>query len=166
MGEPLLTEEIFGPILPIVTYTDLDEAIAISRHICKTPLALYIFSEDQKVINHILDNTLSGGASINTAFEHAGNHHMPFGGVGSSGMGNYHGKYGFDEFSHKRALLHQDSFLFKGSPLPDNPSDMIYDMAVKAQVTGFLSDQQRKVGKIALSAGLSMATAMLLRSKL
>merc|ERR1712151_349034 len=115
--------------LPIIAVDNVDEAIEKANAICDRPLALYVYSEDPTVTNKVLNGTLSGGAAVNTCFEQLINANLPFGGVGASGMGSYHGKYGFDEFTHKRSVLHQDSFLFKGSPLPDNPSDMIYDYA-------------------------------------
>lgn len=166
LGEPLLSEEIFGPVLPIATFSRLDEAVRMSKNICARPLALYVFSEDKAAIEHVLANTLSGGVCINTCLEHAANPNLPFGGVGASGMGYYHGKHGFDEFTHRRSVLHQDSTLMRTSPLPPNPSDLIYDLATKAQVTGFLTESQRAVAKNMLTAGLCAAAGMVLRSRL
>lgn len=99
-----MQEEIFGPILPVIGYDDLSQAIAyINLH--QKPLALYIFSENKKIINSIIESTSSGGVSINETISHIINPDLPFGGIGNSGIGNYHGKYSFDTFSHKRSVL-------------------------------------------------------------
>lgn len=103
---PIMREEIFGPILPILTYRSLDEVIRIIQSKEK-PLSLYIFSENNQTIEEILKNTTSGGSCINSLIIHLANADLPFGGVGQSGMGNYHGFYGFRTFSHERAVLHQ-----------------------------------------------------------
>lgn len=141
-GEPLLTEEIFGPVLPIITTDSVEESVKKANSVCDHPLALYVFSEDQKVIDYVLGNSISGGVGINTTLEQVANPNMPFGGVGGSGYGAYHGKAGFDEFTHKRSCIHQDTTIMKGaSALPD------YDTAVKATITGFLSAKQKSVFK-------------------
>ena len=75
------------------------------------PLALYIFSNNQKEINRILDSTLSGGVTVNDVALHADVHSAPFGGVGPSGYGSYHGKWGFDTFSHNRTVVHIPSWI-------------------------------------------------------
>lgn len=100
----LMQEEIFGPILPIITYTNIDEAIACIQSGNK-PLALYLFSKSDKIKDRILTETSSGGVCINDTIMHIVSNELPFGGVGSSGMGSYHGKYGFDTFSHKKSVL-------------------------------------------------------------
>ncbi|MGX4687099.1 aldehyde dehydrogenase [Vagococcus sp. JNUCC 83] len=101
---PLMKDEIFGPLLPIISYQSLDDVI---NHINDRPkpLALYIFSRDKSEQDKILHQTSSGGVSINNTIFHLVSGHLPFGGVGESGIGNYHGKYSFDTFSHKRAVL-------------------------------------------------------------
>ncbi|MEZ4797693.1 MAG: aldehyde dehydrogenase [Flavobacteriaceae bacterium] len=99
----LMQEEIFGPILPVLTYakeTDIDNII---RNYSK-PLSLYIFSKNKAFINSILKNHSFGGGAINDPLIHFGNHRLPFGGVGNSGMGAYHGKHGFDSFSHHKSV--------------------------------------------------------------
>ncbi|HNI89608.1 MAG TPA: aldehyde dehydrogenase family protein, partial [Leptospiraceae bacterium] len=101
---PVMQEEIFGPILPIIPFNTLDEAIAIIRSKHK-PLSLYIFSEKDATIEKILKNTSSGGVVINGVVAHLGNPELPFGGVNHSGIGNYHGHFGFKAFSHERAVL-------------------------------------------------------------
>lgn len=99
-----MKEEIFGPIMPILKYSDLTNVIDYINQ-GEIPLALYIFSEDKSQINLILSKVQSGGVSVNDTISHIINPYLPFGGKGSSGMGNYHGKYGFLTFSHKRAVL-------------------------------------------------------------
>ena len=105
----LMRREIFGPILPIVAYDTLDEVIARINS-APRPLALYPFSYDSKRINLLLERVMSGGVSINDALLHVGQHDLPFGGVGESGMGHYHGREGFDTFSKLRPVFHQARF--------------------------------------------------------
>merc|ERR1712032_342463 len=101
-GEPLLTQEIFGPVLPIVRVDSIDEALGRVDEVCDKPLALYVFSEDKAVTNKVLDRTLSGGVCINSTIEQLSGQQLPFGGVGASGSGASHGKHGFDQFTHFR----------------------------------------------------------------
>ena len=103
---PLMDEEIFGPILPVLTYTDLDDVLGRTRALGK-PLALYIFSARRASVEHILANTTAGATVVNGTMTHYANPHLPFGGVGASGQGSYHGFFGFRAFSHERAVLHQ-----------------------------------------------------------
>jgi aldehyde dehydrogenase (NAD+) len=103
---PVMAEEIFGPILPILTYKNLDEVPAFVTARDK-PLALYMFGKDQAAIDSVVDRTTAGGTSINTTVIHVANPHLPFGGVGPSGLGSYHGIFGFKTFSHERAVLRQ-----------------------------------------------------------
>ncbi|KAI8815246.1 aldehyde dehydrogenase family 3 member B1 [Cladochytrium replicatum] len=102
-GDPLMEEEIFGPILPIVEATP-DEAVKFinSR---ENPLALYVMSKNRKTINYVLQNTLSGGACVNDSVFHIVQNELPFGGVGASGFGSYGGERSFDAFSHERSVL-------------------------------------------------------------
>ena len=102
----LLREEIFGPILPIITYRTLDEALAIMRTHGE-PLAVYLFSDNRQVQAEVVRRSRSGGVCINDVLMHAALHTMPFGGLGSSGFGAYHGKAGFDAFSYERSILHR-----------------------------------------------------------
>lgn len=102
----LMQEEIFGPILPVVTHYSLDAALAFI-HARPRPLALYYFDEDQRRINQVLTQTMSGGVAINDCLYHLGQHNLPFGGVGPSGMGHYHGFDGFVNFSKKRGVMVQ-----------------------------------------------------------
>lgn len=100
----LMREEIFGPVLPIVGYDTLDDALEwINSH--PHPLALYIFAEDRKEQTKVLDRTQSGGVTVNGTLLHIAQEGLPFGGVGASGMGAYHGRAGFDRFTHARAVF-------------------------------------------------------------
>jgi coniferyl-aldehyde dehydrogenase len=105
----LMREEIFGPMLPIKTYSRIDEAIDyVNRH--PRPLALYYFSSNQKERSEVLQRTISGGASVNETLMHALVEELPFGGIGVSGMGAYHGESGFQTFSHRKSVLQQSGF--------------------------------------------------------
>ncbi|WP_394531997.1 aldehyde dehydrogenase family protein [Priestia aryabhattai] len=100
----VMQDEIFGPILPIIVYDEISEVIqAIVKR--PKPLALYLFSEDKAVQDHILNSVSFGGGSINDTINHMTSHYLPFGGVGDSGMGAYHGKASFDTFSHAKSIL-------------------------------------------------------------
>lgn len=105
----LMNEELFGPILPVMSYEKIDEVLSFIQERDK-PLALYCFSEDTSFQKRILNETSSGGIVFNQVLIHLGNHHLPFGGVGPSGLGNYHGEFGFKTFSHERAVLKQGFF--------------------------------------------------------
>ena len=102
----LMAREIFGPVLPVIAYDDLDEAIA-RINAGPRPLALYPFSHRRRTLDRIVTHVMSGGVSINDALLHVGQHDLPFGGVGESGMGHYHGREGFDNFSKLRPVFHQ-----------------------------------------------------------
>jgi aldehyde dehydrogenase (NAD+) len=103
---PIMQNEIFGPILPVISFHTLDEAIEII-HRREKPLALYIFSQSHANIEKILGETTAGGTCVNSLIMHLANGNLPFGGIGNSGMGNYHGHFGFVTFSHQRAVLTQ-----------------------------------------------------------
>jgi len=104
LDDPLMQEELFGPLLPVLAVNDLDEAIQrINRR--PKPLALYLFSDDRRQQHRLLERTSSGGVGFNDVVLQAGVPELPFGGVGASGMGAYHGKAGFDTFSHRRSVL-------------------------------------------------------------
>jgi len=105
-GMRVMQEEIFGPLLPIVTYRTLDDAIAYVNARPR-PLALYYFDHDSRRARRLLERTVSGGACINETLLQFGVEDMPFGGVGPSGMGAYHGKKGFLTFSHEKAVFRQ-----------------------------------------------------------
>jgi len=102
----VMQEEIFGPILPVVAYTTLDEAIAFVNARPR-PLALYLFSDDRAMIDRVLGRVVSGGATVNDTMLHVGQDALPFGGVGPSGMGVYHGREGFDALSNLRGVYYQ-----------------------------------------------------------
>jgi coniferyl-aldehyde dehydrogenase len=102
----LMREEIFGPILPIVPYRALDDAIAYVNARAR-PLALYVFDHDPAAVDRVLAETLSGGACVNETLLQVGQDDLPFGGVGPSGMGEYHGRAGFDTFSKRKAVFRQ-----------------------------------------------------------
>jgi len=102
----VLGEEIFGPILPVVPYDTLDEAIAyVNDH--PRPLALYVFENDDEAVEKVLAETTSGGVTVNDTMLHIAQDDLPFGGVGPSGMGHYHGKEGFDTFTKKKPVFYQ-----------------------------------------------------------
>lgn len=107
---PVMQDEIFGPILPILEIDSIDAAIDIVNEHDK-PLALYVFSDDKQVQTRILDCTSSGGGCVNDAIAHLGVPDLPFGGVGASGMGAYHGRHGFEAFSHRKGVLHKSTLI-------------------------------------------------------
>ena len=102
----IMRDEIFGPVLPVISYASLDDALAKINALPK-PLALYAFSQKNAVVEHILDGTSAGGTLVNDTILHLANHNLPFGGIGESGAGSYHGYFGFKAFSHERAVMHQ-----------------------------------------------------------
>ena len=102
----IMQEEIFGPIVPVLTYKNIDDVIKYISDRAK-PLALYIYSNNQNTIDKVLSRTSSGGVTINGFFSHYLENRLPFGGVNQSGMGSYHGVFGFKAFSHERAIYIQ-----------------------------------------------------------
>ncbi len=104
LKDPIMREEIFGPLLPILTFGKLDDAIAIVNRLPR-PLAIYYFSKSAGKQKRVLAETSSGGGCINDTVSHVGSQELPFGGIGDSGMGRYHGKSGFETFSHQRGIL-------------------------------------------------------------
>ncbi|MCX0370664.1 aldehyde dehydrogenase [Clostridium perfringens] len=108
--DPVMEREIFGPIFPILTFENLDEVLRVVNSKDK-PLALYYFSEDKNKIEKVLKRTSSGGVTINDTLVHVSSSYLPFGGVGNSGMGEYHGKYSFDLFSNKKGVMNRKTFL-------------------------------------------------------
>lgn len=107
---PLMREEIFGPLLPIVTVKDTDEAIDFVNDRAK-PLALYVFTKDKRIQDRVLSRTSSGGACVNDVVQHFFVDGLGFGGVGTSGQGAYHGKHSFDVFSHFKGVLDKATFV-------------------------------------------------------
>jgi aldehyde dehydrogenase (NAD+) len=104
LNHPSMKEEIFGPVLPVIEFRNMNDAISIIRSMPK-PLALYLFTASKKIQSQVSNELPSGALVINDVIIHTANEHLPFGGVGSSGMGAYHGKYGFDTFSHKKPVV-------------------------------------------------------------
>src|SRR5690625_6619330 len=105
----IMQEEIFGPLLPVFTFSKIQDAINfISNN--EKPLALYYFGKNKET-QKVLENTSSGGVCINNTLLHIANHHLPFGGVGNSGMGKYHGKESFIAFSNQRAVLQSPTWI-------------------------------------------------------
>lgn len=104
MNSQIMKEEIFGPILPILTYDDISEVVKIVR-MNRYPLALYLFTKDKAIEDYVIENIEFGGGCINHAISHVINPNLPFGGVGNSGMGRYHSKYTFDTFSHQKPIF-------------------------------------------------------------
>lgn len=126
----IMQEEIFGPLLPIMPYQSLDEVIEyINRH--ERPLALYAFSNNQSFLNKLIENTISGGVTINDCAMHVAQHDMPFGGIGNSGMGQYHGYEGFTEFSKLRPVFKQANRTLAITPPYGTTFDRIYGLVKK-----------------------------------
>jgi aldehyde dehydrogenase (NAD+) len=106
VSAPIMDEEIFGPVLPVVSVDSVEQACAFVRERPK-PLALYLFTGSRSTKKYVLANTSSGGACVNHVILHIGDPRLPFGGVGDSGMGAYHGKAGFDAMSHHKSVLYK-----------------------------------------------------------
>lgn len=125
--DTIMQEEIFGPLLPILTYHDINEAIrTIESH--PHPLALYIFSQNKTNIEKIKQHCQFGGGCINDTIIHLATTQMGFGGVGDSGMGSYHGKVGFDTFSHKKSMVDKKTWI--DLPMRYQPYKSIYDKMI------------------------------------
>merc|ERR1719356_22844 len=112
----LMKEEIFGPVLPILRMDSIDSVV---QHINagEKPLAMYIFGREADA-DWVISQTSSGGVCVNDTISHIANPELPFGGVGESGMGRYHGKFGFDEFSHHRAVMYRKTWLDPSARYP------------------------------------------------
>lgn len=108
--DPAMQEEIFGPILPIIAYDSLNEAVA-QINSREKPLALYLFTNDKSQVQTVWSRCHFGGGCVNDILSHLVNDRLPFGGVGSSGMGNYHGRWGFEAFSHYKSQVKRAVFL-------------------------------------------------------
>ncbi|GJD06988.1 Fatty aldehyde dehydrogenase [Galdieria sulphuraria] len=116
LDDCLMKEEIFGPILPIMPYESLEQAChwIVNTPMLEQPLVLYIFSNDSLVDEQVMERVASGGVSINEVISHVMSSWLPFGGIGKSGIGVYHGKYSVQVFSHARAILKRN---FRMEPL-------------------------------------------------
>lgn len=110
LDDAVMQEEIFGPVLPLITYERLDEIYAHMKKLPRHPLALYLFTESKEVENEVLQNIQFGGGCINNTMMHIANANLPFGGVGESGMGSYHAHKSFLTFSHQRSILKSATF--------------------------------------------------------
>jgi acyl-CoA reductase-like NAD-dependent aldehyde dehydrogenase len=110
LDSPLMNDEIFGPLLPIIPYQNLEEAVQFVQN-KPNPLALYIFSSDKTFQQAIRDQVQAGGVTINDTLMHFTNSSLPFGGIGASGFGNYHGKAGFDAFSHQQSVMKRATWI-------------------------------------------------------
>jgi len=110
LDAPVMDEEIFGPILPVIAVDGVGDAIAFVRGREK-PLALYVFSESQEIVDLVISETYSGGVCVNATVMHVTNPHLPFGGVGESGTGAYHGESGFETFSHSKSVMRRSTRL-------------------------------------------------------
>jgi len=105
-AQPVMQDELFGPLLPVARYSNIEDVVAFIRRLpTGKPLACYCYARDAKVIDTISKRTTSGGLCINDSVMHLANHELPFGGVGESGMGSYHGEYSFKAFTHEKAVL-------------------------------------------------------------
>jgi len=131
----VMAEEIFGPVLPLLRYRDLGEAIRRVQGRQK-PLGLYVFSRSKAQVEQVLGATTAGGTCINTALLHYANPNLPFGGIGESGMGSYHGRWGFEALSHHRAVLRQVTWA----------STSLFYPPYTSKVARFLSMLRRVVG--------------------
>ncbi|MEC3908770.1 aldehyde dehydrogenase [Tamlana sp. 2201CG12-4] len=110
LESPLMQEEIFGPVLPILSYSKTEDIEHLIWSLEK-PLALYVFSNNSSFVKQTINKFSFGGGIVNDLLIHFGNHRLPFGGVGASGMGNYHGKHGYDAFSHSKSIMKRGNWI-------------------------------------------------------
>ena len=126
--DAVMQEEIFGPVLPILEYKTLEEA-ADKINSMDSPLALYIFSSDKRNISFVKNRIQFGGGCINDTLIHLATSEMGFGGVGESGMGSYHGRAGFDAFSHKKSIVDKKTVI--DLPMRYQPYTKIYEKMIR-----------------------------------
>ncbi|KAJ5827643.1 hypothetical protein N7447_004406 [Penicillium robsamsonii] len=162
MNDPLLAEEIFGPICPVIKADVRQACEAINER--EHPLALYIFSSNSSEIQNILDDTNSGGVTVNDVILHAGFPGAPFGGVGGSGHGYYHGSYGFKTFSHLRTIVSSPKLFdrllaFRYPPFDAAKKSKIPQIKAKFRRGETIQDQQREGSRI-IGSKLAVATAL------
>ena len=117
---PVMQEEIFGPVLPVLAYDSLEEVLAFIQGGGK-PLALYVFGRDESFLRRLMGETSAGGTVINNTLLQIVNTHLPFGGTGQSGQGSYHGHHSFRTFSHERSVVHQGDLIASLVPIPHPP---------------------------------------------
>ena len=168
----LMKEEIFGPILVLKTYEagNINQAISIMKSVNSTPLALYVYSENKTYIETILKRCASGSACVNGTTDQAFANSVPFGGVGQSGYGSYHGIAGFNEFSHLRNIMYRSTLLPIGLGIPklawpnaNRLPEWLYPLVIKKSVTGFMPSGKWFVPTVTLTTLiLSVLTAMFL----
>lgn len=127
-NDAVMREEIFGPVLPVLTYRNIGEAVKKVNSMAH-PLALYIFSENKSVIKYVTEKCQFGGGCVNDTIIHLATSNMAFGGVGESGMGGYHGKAGFDAFSHKKSIVDKKTWM--DLPLRYQPYKQINEKIIK-----------------------------------
>ena len=111
LKDKIMSDEIFGPVLPVLEYDALSDVYAVVDQLPHHPLGCYLFSESKMVQQEVMESIQAGGACINNCVFHAANHYLPFGGVGESGIGAYHGFHGFECFSHKKGVLKTASWI-------------------------------------------------------
>ena len=111
LDDAVMQEEIFGPLLPIISYNSLSEVYKHVKRLPSHPLALYVFTESRDVEQDVLANIQFGGGCVNNTLMHIANNNLPFGGVGESGLGAYHGHRSFLTFSHQRSVLKSSTFM-------------------------------------------------------
>ncbi|MBQ9762001.1 MAG: aldehyde dehydrogenase [Oscillospiraceae bacterium] len=126
--DAVMKEEIFGPVLPVLTFEEIDQTISVVRDHDK-PLALYIFANDRKVIRQVTTACQYGGGCVNDCIIHLATSAMGFGGVGESGMGSYHGKTGFDTFTHYKSIVDKKTWL--DLPMRYQPYRKIYQKMIR-----------------------------------
>ncbi|MDD6249610.1 MAG: aldehyde dehydrogenase [Bacillales bacterium] len=124
----IMQEEIFGPLLPVITFKNIDEVIKYVNN-GDSPLALYYFSKNKKDINKVISSVAFGGGCINDTIIHLATSHMPFGGVGASGIGAYHGKVGFDTFVHYKSIVDKKTIL--DLPMRYQPYKKVNDKLIR-----------------------------------
>ena len=126
--DAVMQEEIFGPVMPVIVYDDIDEAVQyVNSH--DKPLAFYIFTKSQKLAHRLLSVCSFGGGCINDVVIHLATSNMGFGGVGESGMGSYHGKCGFDTFSHKKSIVDKKRII--DLPMRYQPYTKLYTKMIR-----------------------------------
>ncbi|KXJ88125.1 aldehyde dehydrogenase 3H1 [Microdochium bolleyi] len=163
MDDSLLSEELFGPICPVIR-ASVDEAVASINRLPE-PLAIYIFGKDQQVIDDIIHRTLSGGVTVNNVFFHAGMPSAPFGGVGDSGQGAYHGRHGVDAFVHRRAVSQPPSWIdrlmgFMYAPYDDKYIGWLATKGKGIKRGTTLEDEERALGQTGLAGKLLSSGAL------
>lgn len=126
--DAVMQEEIFGPVLPILTFDSIAD-VAEKVNSMDSPLALYIFSSDKKIVKYVTSHIQYGGGCVNDTIVHLSTAELGFGGVGASGMGSYHGKHGFDTFTHYKSIMDKKTFL--DLPMRYQPYNKLNDKLIK-----------------------------------